>query len=130
MAEKVGLYRVTFDVGNVGEPGAPILHVEALVYAPTGRITGTASITQAIAPPGGDIEIYDLRGEIRYLGYGTPAKRLVALSGHCSPEPINPILEPFSASLEIGEDDWKGEGSFKYGTTEISDVPVTPKPCE
>lgn len=129
MAEKAGLYRVTFDVGNEGEPGAPILHVQALVYAPTGRITGTADITQAIAPPGGDIEIHDLRGEIRYLGYGTSAKRIVALSGFFSPNKTEPILEPFSASLEI-EDDWKGEGSFKYGTQEVNDVPVTPKSCD
>lgn len=130
MAEKAGLYRVTFDVGNEGEPGAPILHVQALVYAPTGRITGTASITQAIAPPGGNIEIHDLRGEIRELGYGTPAKRLVALSGFFSPDPLTPILESFSASLEIEQDEWKGEGSFKYGTQEVNGVPVTPKPCD
>lgn len=129
MAEKVGLYRVTFDVGNVGMPGAPILFVQAFVYPPTGRISGTANITQSIAPPGGDIEIHDLRGEIRYLGYGTPAKRLVALSGFFSPNKTEPILEPFSAALEIDED-WEGKGSFKYGDQEVNDVPVKPTPCE
>jgi len=129
MAEKAGLYRVTFDVGNEGEPGAPILHVQALVYAPTGRITGTANITQAVEPPGDNIEIHDLRGEIRWLGEG-PAKRLVALSGFISPDPPSELLEGFSASLEIEQGEWRGEGSFKYGAREVKDVPVTSKPCE
>lgn len=107
-------------------PGATILLVDALVYAPAGRITGTADILRAEAPPGGKIEIHDLRGEIRSLGYGTPAKRLVALSGFFVPDPPGGLLESFSASLEIEQDSWEGEGSFKYGphTVKGKVVPV------
>lgn len=123
----LGLYLVKFDVGNEGMPGAPLLHVQAAVDAPTGHITGQALITQAIAPPDGELRVRNLTGQIRSLGLG-PAKRVVSLSGevvyYLPPPEIGAVSLPFSASLVIGENDWDGRGSFSYGDHHVEDVPV------
>lgn len=125
----IDLYLVEFLVGNEGTPGAPLLHVVAAVDAPTGQINGQAEITQAIAPPEGIIRINDLQGRVHSLGFG-PAVRAVSLKGsyvYSFPPPaIGQGTARFSATLVIAQDEWKGQGSFSYGTTEVDDVPVTP----
>ena len=57
MTTEVGLYLVNGQAGNVGTPGAPILHFSLLVNAVTGDVTGHAEQTQAVAPPGNKITI-------------------------------------------------------------------------
>ena len=125
----IELYLVKFDVGNEGMPGAPILHVSAAVDAPTGYITGQAEITQAIAPPEGDIRISDLHGRIRTLSIEPPL-RIVTLTGSyvCQfpPTAIGQATTPFSVTLILAEGEWEGRGSFRYGSTEVDDVPVVP----
>jgi hypothetical protein len=125
----LGLYLIKLNVGNEGEPGAPILHIQAAVDAPTGHITGQAEITQAIAPPDGELAVKNLSGQIRSLGLG-PAKRVVTLTGdvvyYLPPPEIGAVTYPFSASLVVGESDWDGRGSFSYGPHHVEDVPVTP----
>lgn len=125
----IGLYLVKLNVGDEGVPGAPILHIQAAVDAPTGHITGQAEITQAIAPPDGVLHVRNLSGQIWSLG-ADPAKRVVTLTGDClydfPPPQIGQATYPFSAVLLIGEDDWDGRGSFRYGPHRVEDVPVTP----
>jgi Domain of unknown function (DUF1842) len=127
----IDVYLVKFLVGNVGMPGAPILHVSAMVDAPTGDITGHAEITQAVAPPGGIIRIKHLHGHVRLFALD-PAVRVVTLTGCYTfsfpPPAIGEALAPFSATLVIGHDDWNGRGSFSSGGGDVSDVPV--KACE
>jgi hypothetical protein len=124
----IGLYLIKLNVGNQ-QPGAPILHVQAAVDAPTGHITGQGEITQAIAPPDGELPIKNLSGQIRSLGLG-PAQRVVTLTGDClyyfPPPEIGVAKYPFSATLVVGESDWNGHGSFSYGPHHIENVPVTP----
>jgi hypothetical protein len=126
-AGPIGLYLVKFVVGNEGMPGAPLLHVQALVDAPTGKISGHAQITQAIAPPDGDIVIANLTGQIRSFGFGQPL-RVVTLEGtyyHQLPPPaIGTVTEPLSATLVLEGSTWNGRGSFSYGGHEVHDVPV------
>jgi hypothetical protein len=127
----IDVYLVKLLVGNEGMPGAPILHIFAMVDAPTGDISGQAEITQAVARPDGSIRIKDLHGHVRLLAFD-PAVRIVTLTGSYTfsfpPPAIGEVIAPFSTTLIIGHDDWNGRGSFSYGATDITDVPV--KVCE
>lgn len=127
---KAGLYLVKPLAGNEGMPGAPLLHLELAVYAPTGQITGRGEITQAIAGPESDLRIHGITGQIHSLGLGE-ARRVVALRGEYEvpfpPPAIGESRKPFSAVLVIGEDDWNGKGSFTYGDHKVDDVPVKPE---
>jgi Domain of unknown function (DUF1842) len=126
--EALNAYLVRFAMGRVGLPGAPVLHVAAVVNAPTGRMSGHARITQAIAPPGGMIAISDVTGQIRSLGFGESV-RVVTLSGTYEdsfpPPAIGTVTQDFSATLVLEQDRWTGQGSFSYGQHHIDDVPVT-----
>lgn len=125
--EALNAYLVRFVMGNVGLPGAPVLHVAAVVDAPTGRLARHAQITQAIAPPGGMIAISDLTGQIRSLGFGESV-RVVTLTGTYErsfpPPAIGSTTQSFSATLVLEQDEWDGRGSFTYGSHHIDDVPV------
>ncbi len=127
----IELYLVKLLAGNVGVPGAPILHLGLAVDAPTGYITGRAEITQAVAPPDGIIRINDLHGRIHSLGFG-PNVRVVALRGSYifafPPPAIGEGVALFSATFVIAQDNWNGRGSFTFGSTEIDDVPF--RVCE
>jgi hypothetical protein len=127
----IELYIVNLLAGNVGVPGAPILHLGLAVNAPTGHITGRAEVTQAVAPPNGIIQINDLRGRIHSLEFG-PKVRVVELRGSYifafPPPAIGEGVALFSATFIIGQDNWNGRGSFTFGSTEIDDVPF--RVCE
>jgi hypothetical protein len=122
----VGAYFVKLEVGHVGTPGAPILHLALVVNAPTGAIGGTAEITQAIAPPNGEIEIPHVTGQIRHLGLGHDTI-IVTLSGQyivsVPPPAIGSYLAKFEAVLHVDKS-WKGTGSFTYGGHTVDNVPV------
>jgi hypothetical protein len=122
------LYRIKLLVGNRGMAGAPLLHVEALVDAPTGRISGHGEITQAIAPPDDDLKINDLTGQVRTLGIIGPGIRVAALCGTYvyylpGPKPAQ-ITEKFEATLRLEQEGWNGQGDFTYGGREVDNVPV------
>jgi hypothetical protein len=119
-------------VGNEGMPGAPLLHVSALVVVPSGLISGHAEITQAIQGPAGDVKISDLKGRIHEVTLHGEKFRLVNLSGtyirSLPPPAIGEILEHFSAMLLLeGTGPWIGCGSFTYATNHVEDVPVAPE---
>ncbi len=122
------LYRVTGTAGNVGLPGAAILHFDLLVHAASGSVSGQASITQAIAPPNGEITIANVTGQVRRLGFGTgPVTQVVALNvtyTQAGPPPTEyVILEHFTAHFATNAQ-WDGRGGFTYGTHHVEDVPV------
>ena len=122
----IGAYLIKLEIGRVGTPGAPILHFAGVVNAPTGAINGTAEITQAIAPPNGEITIPNVMGQIRHLGLHED-KIIVTLTGHYyepGPPPTNYIrLEKFEAVLHVDKS-WRGTASFTYGGHTVDNVPV------
>jgi len=125
----IGAYLAQGTVGNLGMPGAPIMHYSLVVVPSTGSVSGIVEITQAIAPPGGHIVVPNVKGVIRKTGFGS-VTQIVALEGEyiqsVPPPAIGTYLVPFSAHLAI-DDGWHGQGGFSYGGTTINNVPVTPK---
>jgi hypothetical protein len=130
MATPFDVYHVSGTAGNVGTPGAPILHFELLVHSATGSVSGQAQITQAVGPPGGLIQINNITGTVHTLVFGGTVTLLVALQGTYTqpgPPPTNYIIvEQFSAHFSVNSQ-WDGRGSFEYrnGTQVVNDVPVT-----
>lgn len=126
-AQPIGLYLLNLDVGRPEVPGAPLLHVQALVDAPTGKVSGHAEITQALAPPNADIKINNLTGQVHELDV-LPSAPIVTLSGtfvvEFPPPAIGMISEPFNAVLVLPRGDEPGSGSFTYGTKTVTNVPV------
>jgi hypothetical protein len=123
----LGLYRVCFEMGTRAE-GAPLLYFDGLVNAPTGHITGQAMITQAVAPPGVDIHITNVKGHLKQFNV-EPYVRLVNLEGtfwqSFTPPAIGEIERKFAAVFFIERDSWTGMGSFEYGLNEVTEAKVT-----
>jgi len=123
---KMGLYLVNGVAGNEGMPGAPLLHFSLLVDAPTGKVTGHAVQTQAVAPPSNEIKINDVTGMVRATGLGKLTK-IVALQGTAyipfPPPAIGESVVPFSAHFAVDEA-WNGVGGWSLGSTSVEDVPV------
>jgi hypothetical protein len=122
------LYTVQCTAGNVGVPGAPILHLHLLVHAATGKVSGQASITQAIAPPGGNIIIHNLTGQVRKLGFGHgPITQVVALEGvytQLGPPPTEYVIQLKFTAHFATDSHWNGRGGFEYGPHHIEGVPI------
>ena len=122
----IGAYLVNGTVGNVGMPGAPIMHFSLVVVPSANSVSGTVVISQAIAPPNGEIIIRNVTGSIRATGFGTVTK-VVSLEGiylkSVPPPAIGTYQEKFSAHLAI-DDAWNGKGGFSYGNNDIENVPV------
>lgn len=123
---KIGTYVVNVEVGNVGTPGAPILHLALLVVSGTGKVSGHAMISQAIAPPYGEKQINNVTGEIHATGFGSVTK-LVSLRGTyyepLTPPAIGTLEVPFVATLAV-DDAWHGKGGFSCGAVKVENVPV------
>lgn len=124
----VGAYLARGTVGNVGMPGAPLMHYSLVVVPSTNTVAGSVEITQAIAPPGSSIVIPQVKGMIRKTGFGG-VSQIVALEGEylqsVPPPAIGTWQERFSAHMGI-DDSWKGRGGFSYGGRNVENVPVTP----
>jgi hypothetical protein len=122
---KVGLYLVNATAGT-GNPGAPTLHLSLLVNAVTGAVTGQGLQTQAVQPPGNNIPINDITGEVRYTGLGKFTK-IVALRGNgyvtLPPPAIGTFLEPFTAHFAI-DNAWTGTGGWTMGSEVVKDAPI------
>ena len=116
----VGSIPVQFTVGNVGEPGAPILRVDAVVEL--GRtLTGHGTITQAIEGPWSDVDLPHITGEIidgPIVGF-----QEVKLAGSFTVPPSD-IVYAFAATLQL-QGNWSGSGEFTYGPHSGSG-PVSP----
>lgn len=120
----IGAYLVNGTIGNVGMPGAPIMHFSLVVVPSTNSVSGTVEITQAIL--GGDIVVRNVTGTIRATGYGT-VTQVVALEGQyvqsVPPPAIGSYLADFSAHMAI-DNNWNGKGGFTYGNHNVENVDV------
>ncbi|MGA7830869.1 MAG: DUF1842 domain-containing protein [Terracidiphilus sp.] len=115
-------------VGNVGLPGAPIVHL-TLAISDSGTVGGMAKITQAIAPPN-DSHTFPVTGKCYHTGLGKDTL-LIALEGEfitCFPPPaIGCFLTQFHASLAVNPGTFIGEGGFSYANTHVENAPVKPE---
>jgi hypothetical protein len=122
-----GLYRLNLIGGDVGVPGAPLLHLHLLVDAPAGTVSGLAVRTQAVAPPAGRVS-----GSVtgRLTTFGEPAgMRLLTLHGEAvvslPPPAIGEVAEPIAVRATLDES-WKGSGTWSFGADTHVDAPFGP----
>lgn len=122
----LGTYLVNGHAGNEQMAGAPQLQFSLLVVAATGKVSGHAMITQAVAPPNGEKTINNVTGQIHAAGFGKVTK-LVVLEGTyfqtLQPPAIGISEVPFSAHFAI-DDEWNGMGGFECGAIRTENVPV------
>jgi Domain of unknown function (DUF1842) len=113
----IGLYPVELIISN-GLAGAPTLHLNLLVNAPTGAITGTGRITQALAPPFGDLLIPSVSGQLEETGF-PKAERLARVTGrYAIPFGPPPMIGHIDALMMMActlDLQWNGKGGFSYG---------------
>jgi hypothetical protein len=125
----IDTYFVKGEAGDIGMPGAPILHFSLLVVVGSGLVSGHVKITQALPPPHGAIAL-PVSGHIHALGL-PPAHNVVTLEGtylqSFLPPAIGSILEHFSSVFSVNGE-WNGHGSFTYGGHTVANVPVKKLP--
>jgi len=130
-SKQVGLYRLCLQAGG-GKSGAKTLHLELLVNAVTGTVTGEGSQTQAVTPPGGNIPIYNITGVIHATGLG-PVTKVIGLRGQAyitlPPPAIGTFQSPFSAGFAV-DNNWNGNGGWVIGADRNEDVPVKSVNCD
>ncbi|MBS1522842.1 MAG: DUF1842 domain-containing protein [Bacteroidetes bacterium] len=123
----IGAYLVNGTAGNVGMPGAPIMHFSLVVVPSANSVSGTVEITQAIPPPNSQIVIRNVTGSIHELVFGPNVTYVIALEGvyyhTLTPPAIGTIQEKFEAHLAV-DGQWNGKGSFSYGNRHVDNVPV------
>lgn len=114
-----GAYLANGTIGNVGLPGAPIVHFALVVVPGQHSVSGSVQITQAVENGNyrGRVE-----GTIYATGYGNYTQ-VVAVRGLISPIGPMPLEIPFEAYLAI-DNSWNGVGGFNYGSVHLADVPV------
>lgn len=131
-AQQIGPYRTCVEVGNIGTPGASILHCNLMANAPTGEVSSFAETTQAIAPPFGTAKITGLTGRVRHTGYGDVTK-IAALQGAYQepfpPPAIGSKEGPFHAYLDL-DDSWNGTDGFTSVQLDVSKVSAKSAPCQ
>jgi hypothetical protein len=129
-ANAVGLYRLCLSA-TTGLAGAPTLHLSLLVDAPSGRVTGQGSVTQALAPPYGNVPISNITGQIHGAGI-PPVTKLMGLKGEAfisfPPPAIGSYLEPFTATFAV-DNNWTGQAGWTLGNKKAENVPVKSVPC-
>jgi hypothetical protein len=118
--------RITGTLGYVGTPGAPIFHFDLNATIGAGSdqtlswpISGTGKITQAIAPPDGELTIPHLSGFCYSLG---PSVFTVLTGSYIQPSSGESL--PFEAILHFTTNWHSGRGSFAYGGGKILHAPV------
>ncbi|HNW51964.1 MAG TPA: DUF1842 domain-containing protein [Prolixibacteraceae bacterium] len=116
------IYPAKGTIGNVGMPGAPIVHFDLIVVPSQHKVTGYVHITQAVLHG-------NYSGEVTGSIYATgipPFTKIVGFSGmvHCDDD-NSLVLLPFQASMAINNA-WEGKGGFSYGNVHVEDVPVKP----
>lgn len=129
---KMGTYLVCGETGKGDMAGAAILHFSLVVVAATGKVSGHATITQAIAPPYGEKEISNVTGKVTYTGLGQVVK-IVTLQGTYN-EPLQPpaigsVAVPFQAHFAI-DNEWNGRGGFSCGNLVEDNVQVKKVDCD
>ncbi|GAB3401362.1 DUF1842 domain-containing protein [Massilia agilis] len=128
--QTLGTYLVNGLAGNENVAGAPTLHFSLVVVSGSGKVSGHAMITQAVAPPNNEKVINNVTGQVHAAGLG-PVTKLVALKGtyldYLPPPAIGVVEVPFEAHFAI-DDAWNGRGGFRCGMTQAENVPVKTMP--
>ncbi len=103
----VGAFHVKWAVGNM-MPGAPLLHVDAVVVTPSHSISGVARITQAVSPPL-DIDFH-ISGS--YMDVTDRATTHFVLA---ATQPSHLLGAPYLMLCMVLNSDWKtGMASYSY----------------
>jgi hypothetical protein len=109
-------YLVNGTAGNVGLPGAPIMHFSLVAVPSANSVSGTMEITQAINSVNRQIIVKNVTSVIRLVGYGK-VTQIVAIEGSYyqsfPPPAIGSMEQKFSANLAI-DNNWTGSGGFDY----------------
>ena len=112
-----GLYRVDITLSD-GLAGAPTLILDLLVNAATGAVSGNGRITQALAPPYGNLFIPSISGQLEATGF-PKAERLLRVTGQYGipfgPPPMIGHIEALMTMACAVDLQWNGKGSFSYG---------------
>jgi hypothetical protein len=126
----LGTYLVNGIAGNENVAGAPMLSFSLVVVSGSGKVSGHAMITQAIAPPNNEKIINNVTGTVHATGLG-PVTKVVTLQGtyldYLPPPAIGVVEVPFTAHMAI-DDAWNGRGGFECGNTRAENVPVKTTP--
>jgi hypothetical protein len=121
----LGTYLVNGEAGNSGMAGAPTLRFSLMVVAETGKVSGMATISQAIGIDA-DKCINNVTGEVFATGFNDVTK-LVAIKGtylYFLPSPEIGVIEtPFEAIFAV-DNAWNGVGGFRCGAVKAENVKV------
>ncbi|HEX8623853.1 MAG TPA: DUF1842 domain-containing protein [Allosphingosinicella sp.] len=113
----VGLYRASPVVKCDVKAGGATLEFELVVDATNGHVYGRGRVKQAVTPPGGDLPIPVVTGQVRHTGLGKD-QLLVALKGKYGipgPPPTIAISQGLMTAALVLDAKWNGHGSFTYG---------------
>ena len=106
-AGATGAFHVKWIIGNI-MPGAPLLHVDAVVVTPAHSISGVAHLTQATNPPL-DVDFNISGSYIDVTERNTTHFALLSTS----PSPL--LGAPYLLLSMVLGADWKtGKGSYRY----------------
>jgi hypothetical protein len=112
-----GLYQVDLTL-NDGLQGAPTLALNLLVNAATGAVTGSGRISQALAPPFGNLAIPSISGQLEATGLPRAEKLLRVIGRYGIPFGPPPMIGHIEALMTMAcavDLQWNGKGSFSYG---------------
>jgi hypothetical protein len=125
MNNNMGIYLVQGEAGNSGMAGAPTLNFSLMVVAETGKVSGIATISQALGTEAVK-QINNVTGEVFATGFNDVTK-LVAIKGtyvYYLPPPMIGVVEtPFEAIFAV-DNAWNGVGGFRCGTVKAENVKV------
>lgn len=117
-----GAYLAQGTIGNVGMPGAPVVHFSFVVVPSQHKVNGSVQITQATQNGNYSGQV---TGTLYATGFGN-VTQVVAVSGSIHSDGDMPIEIPFQAHLAI-DGSWDGTGGFTYANTHVENVPVVSK---
>jgi hypothetical protein len=117
-----GAYLAQGTIGNVGMPGASVVHFSFVVVPSQHKVTGSVQVTQATQNGNYSGQV---TGTLYATGYGN-VTQVVAVTGTVHSDGDMPIEIPFEAHLAI-DGSWNGTGGFAYANTHVENVPVVSK---
>ena len=117
-----GAYLAQGTIGNVGMPGAPIVHFSFVVVPSQHKVTGSVQVMQATQNGNYSGQV---TGTLYATGFGN-VTQVVAVTGTVHFDGDMPIEIPFEAHLAI-DGSWNGTGGFAYANTHVENVPVASK---
>lgn len=117
-----GAYLAQGTIGNVGMPGAPVVHFSFVVVPSQHKVTGSVQVTQATQNGNYSGQV---TGTLYATGFGN-VTQVVGVTGSIHSDGDMPIEIPFEAHLAI-DGSWNGTGGFAYANTHVENVPVASK---